>query len=310
MMVILPTTSREFEIPTPDSVPFGIVAGPDGNLWFTEHAAGKVGIISTQGEFLAEIPLPSTAGPSDIQPGPNGTMIIAAGEANLLLLLENPNADAPQLPSQPVSVLPPPERTGVTVFSAGFTGHVGGLTLDPAGENFFFSEQFDNRIGRFNIATQQVTEWTVPPGFLPHSAKIGPSIRGPINPQGAIWWSGLGAGFAVFDLATERIDILGFGSGGLPTEGSELHDYVFTPDGYMYFTEQGASVIGRLNLIRNAPNFLQFEEFPSRSRRAWTHLSWRTTGAAITMGRAMTRVFVRTTLSSRRRSCLDRTSYL
>jgi virginiamycin B lyase len=252
----------EFEIPTPDSVPFGIVAGPDGNLWFAEHRVGKIGIISPQGEFLAEIPVASTVGPSDIQPGPNGTMIVAGAAANVLVLLQNPNANAPQLVQQGSPILPSPDRSGITVFSSEFTGHVGGLTLDPAGENFFFSEQFDNVIGRFNIETQEVTEWTVPPGLLPHSAKIGPSVRGAVNPEGAIWWSGLGAGFAVFDLATEEIDILGFGSGGLPTPGSEVHDYVFTPDGNMWFTEQGASTIGRLNLNRNAPNFLQFEEFP------------------------------------------------
>jgi uncharacterized delta-60 repeat protein len=252
----------EFEIPTPDSVPFGIVAGPDGNLWFTEHVPGKIGIINTSGEFLAEIPLPSTVGPSDIQPGPGGTMVLAGGAANRVFLIQNPNAGAPQATTQPVSILPPSERTGVTVYSAGFTGHVGGLALDPAGENFYFSEQFDNRIGRFNIETQEVEEFTVAPGTLPHSTKVGPNIRGTADPEGAIWWSGLNGGFVVFDLATKTIEPLGFPLGPPPAVNSQLHDYVFTADGNMWFTEQGASVIGTLNLVRNDPNFLNFEEFP------------------------------------------------
>ena len=33
----------EFPIPTPSSYSLGITAGPDGNLWFTENGAGKIG---------------------------------------------------------------------------------------------------------------------------------------------------------------------------------------------------------------------------------------------------------------------------
>jgi len=37
---------REFGVPTVDSLPFGIAAGPDGNLWFTENAGKKIGRIT------------------------------------------------------------------------------------------------------------------------------------------------------------------------------------------------------------------------------------------------------------------------
>jgi streptogramin lyase len=33
----------EFATPTPNSTPVSIVAGPDGNLWFTENMASKIG---------------------------------------------------------------------------------------------------------------------------------------------------------------------------------------------------------------------------------------------------------------------------
>jgi streptogramin lyase len=36
---------REFPIPTPGSIPWGIAAGPDGNLWFTEFLGNKVGYV-------------------------------------------------------------------------------------------------------------------------------------------------------------------------------------------------------------------------------------------------------------------------
>jgi streptogramin lyase len=39
----------EFTIPTANSSPAGIKAGPDGALWFTEAAANKIGRITTAG---------------------------------------------------------------------------------------------------------------------------------------------------------------------------------------------------------------------------------------------------------------------
>jgi len=42
-------TIVEYPIPTSGSYPQGITAGPDGNLWFVETAANKIGKISTAG---------------------------------------------------------------------------------------------------------------------------------------------------------------------------------------------------------------------------------------------------------------------
>lgn len=44
-------TYCEFSVPTPDAFPLGIVAGPDGNLWFTEAKSGKIGRITLTGEI-------------------------------------------------------------------------------------------------------------------------------------------------------------------------------------------------------------------------------------------------------------------
>jgi streptogramin lyase len=45
---------REFAVPTDSSHPFGIAAGPDGNLWFTEYSGNKIGRITTAGVVTAE----------------------------------------------------------------------------------------------------------------------------------------------------------------------------------------------------------------------------------------------------------------
>jgi streptogramin lyase len=39
----------EFTIPTPNSGPAGITTGPDGNLWFAEYFADKIGRMTPSG---------------------------------------------------------------------------------------------------------------------------------------------------------------------------------------------------------------------------------------------------------------------
>jgi streptogramin lyase len=61
-----------FTIPTPDSFPNDIAVGGDGNLWFTEGGAGKIGRITTSGvitEFGSGLSLPFS-----IAAGPDGNV--------------------------------------------------------------------------------------------------------------------------------------------------------------------------------------------------------------------------------------------
>ena len=65
--------SRPFHQPSAAS-PQGIAVGPDGNLWFTESAANKIGRMTTSGAAV-DFPVP-TAGtqPWDIAVGPDGAL--------------------------------------------------------------------------------------------------------------------------------------------------------------------------------------------------------------------------------------------
>jgi streptogramin lyase len=49
---------REHRIPTPDSGPYIVVEGPDGNLWFCESRAGKIGCFNPDTGAFREFPLP------------------------------------------------------------------------------------------------------------------------------------------------------------------------------------------------------------------------------------------------------------
>src|SRR5258708_5690346 len=68
----LAPTCIEFQIPTTDSVPTGITAGPDGALWFSEEFKNKIGRITTDG-VITEYPIPTPdSNPGDITTGPDG----------------------------------------------------------------------------------------------------------------------------------------------------------------------------------------------------------------------------------------------
>ena len=56
---INPTTHAitEFALPTVTADPRGITAGPDGNLWFTEHAAETIGEINPTTHAITEFPI-------------------------------------------------------------------------------------------------------------------------------------------------------------------------------------------------------------------------------------------------------------
>src|SRR5213078_2260050 len=65
---------KEFDLPTANATPIGIVVGPEGNLWFSEKTAGKIGRITPQGQ-ITEFPLPTAnAGPDAMQLGPDGNI--------------------------------------------------------------------------------------------------------------------------------------------------------------------------------------------------------------------------------------------
>jgi streptogramin lyase len=63
----------EYPLPT-GAGPRSVVLGPDGNLWFTEADAGKIGRITPDGS-IAEFPLSSSgAEPWRIAAGPDGAL--------------------------------------------------------------------------------------------------------------------------------------------------------------------------------------------------------------------------------------------
>src|SRR2546425_875899 len=64
----------QYEVPTKGGHPWGIAAGPDGNLWFTELLGNKVGRLTTDGLFTEYLIPTRDSFPREITAGPDGNL--------------------------------------------------------------------------------------------------------------------------------------------------------------------------------------------------------------------------------------------
>jgi virginiamycin B lyase len=70
-------TFRRFKLPTVDSFPGGIVAGPDNAMWFTELNTSKIGRIGLAGHTITEYSDPALVAPHGITLGPDSALWFA-----------------------------------------------------------------------------------------------------------------------------------------------------------------------------------------------------------------------------------------
>jgi hypothetical protein len=126
----------EFPLPTPSNSPYGITAGPDGNLWFTENfLSNKIGRISPSGT-ITEFPVPTAYGrPEGITPGPDGNLWFTEGSG----LPSSGNKIGRISPSGTITEFPVPTAYG----------RPEGITPGPDG-NLWFTEGSGNKIGRIS----------------------------------------------------------------------------------------------------------------------------------------------------------------
>lgn len=150
-------TVTEFSVPTPNAAPWDITVGPDGNLWFTEEEANKIGRITPSGvitEFSSGIT--PNAAPMGIASGPDGNLWFTEPGVNRIGRIT------------PAGVI-----TEFSVVNTNIAGALSYITAGPDG-NLWFTDAND-RIGRIT-PSGVITEFSsgITPGASPLDIATGP----------------------------------------------------------------------------------------------------------------------------------------
>jgi virginiamycin B lyase len=138
----------EYDIPTPRSAPHGIVAAPNGVIWFAEIGSNRLGRFDPRIERFKEWTIPTNGSrPYGLAWGGGG---IATGR---LYITEQAVGK--------IAVFDPRLET-FTEYDVPTPGSGPGMIVEGPDSAIWFTEQRANRIGRLDPRTGQITEFPVP----------------------------------------------------------------------------------------------------------------------------------------------------
>ena len=204
----------EFTIPTANSVPGWIVAGPDGNLWFTEFNANTIARLTPPG-VVTEFTVPTSASQPD--------RIISGSDGNLWFTEYGAGKIGRITPAGVFTEFPVPYAN-----SKPYT-----ITAGPDG-NLWFTDQAANLIGRLTWAGQFA-------GFsagLPANSGLQGITPGP---DGNLWFEASISNIIGRITPTGAISVF-----PIPTANSGPLDITWGPDNNLWFSEYTANQIGRI----------------------------------------------------------------
>ncbi len=226
----------EFGIPTPAAGLWGLVRGPDDNLWFTEMTAGKIGRIASGTGQVTEFPLPSPkAQPGAITVGPDQALWFTESGNTMIGRITTAGlfSEFP-VPASPQAIVTGPDKA--LWFTEPRGGKIGRLTTGGTVTEFATPTRTSNPMG---VPGQ---------GSNPYDITAGP--------DGALWFT------------ESMADQIGrITTAGLVTEfplpdRNRVHGspdgITAGPDGAIWFTEGLAGTVGRLD-----PQTKAFKQFPA-----------------------------------------------
>jgi streptogramin lyase len=252
------STTAEFSIPTANSNPIGVTAGPNNTLWFTESTANQIGRITLDGT-VTEFPIPTPGStPEGITLGPDGNLWFTESTSNQIgritpagVVTEFP---IPTLNSQPWRITAGPdgnlwftELNGNKIGKITPSGMIAdyvirtdfsqpwGITAGPMGDNhLWFTEYAGNKIGEIRTSDGTIVEYPLP------TAGSGP-LEITVGPDGNLWFTENTAN------QIGRITTAGaISEFTIPTANSNATVLTPGPDGNVWFAEAASNKIGRI----------------------------------------------------------------
>lgn len=218
-------TVKEYELPS-GSEPWGITAGPNGNMWYTDSGTGKVGEITTTGsktEFSAE-----HDEPEGITAGPDGNLWFVEHAVRHV----NHMTTAGELTTYTLS------RTST---------YNTGIAVGPEGD-IWFTESRAGYIGKMNTNDEVLAEYKLPGGSEPWGIAAGPN--------GEMWYTDRGTS-KIGEMTTAGVITAEY---ELPGSG-EPSAIVSGPENDLWFTEESSDEIGKITTGGTMTNY----ELPSGS---------------------------------------------
>lgn len=209
----LTTSGLQFDYPTPtaNASPLGVVAGPDGGIWYTEYRASKIARIDPTTLASTDYATPTTdAHPRDMVVGPDGALWFTESTADKVGKLD-------------------PASGAITEFAAGGQP----FSIAKRSDGLWITYSDSNTIRRLATDGTLSTPYSVP-NTTPF---LSPKIT--LGPDNNLWFS---------EFYGERIGTLDIASGAVtetqpPTLGVRPYGITSTPTG-VWFTEENANQVG------------------------------------------------------------------
>jgi streptogramin lyase len=213
------TTITEFPELTKASLPQGIAAGADGNVWFVENRRAAYGRINPSTGKIDEFTDGLTPGsqPAEITPGPDGTLWFTEEVGSR------------------IGKLTPGDKPTVKEFQA--DGQPEGITFGPDGL-FWYAEFGGSRVSYMTI------NGTVYHRFFMGLTGVPMPLGITTGPDGNLWFTELRFDDPGIGRITTNGVITEFKTGITPH--SQPARIVAGPDGNLWFTEQTNNAVGRI----------------------------------------------------------------
>ena len=219
----IPNVSSEYTIPTSNSRPVGLTLDPQtaDEIWFTENASSKIGVLTHQGVVATPEPLTPTAnaGPNGIAPGPNS--LIWFSETNIGKIGQ-------------IAISNPPV---ITEFLLSTTARPTAITLGSDG-NMWATDPATSAI--WKISQKGIVGG---PCMLPPNAKPTSIVTGS---DGSLWVTESGINKIARLPVTNTTACGTVSQFKIPTNNAGLLTIVSGNDGALWFTERNAKKIGRM----------------------------------------------------------------
>jgi virginiamycin B lyase len=220
-------TVQEFPIPTAAAQPQDLVLAPDGNIWFTERGADKLGRISSTSPGIPdEFPTKGSA-PDIITVGPDGKLwYTETGGIGVMTLGPAPSAGT------------------IPATSLGL-GTARGIAVGPDG-NVWVSDAGNNQVIIISPAGSKLDAVSLPTGFNARNITKGP--------DGNMWVADFSSPGRLARIVVSGTSYTLDPANGFTVPAGSPMDVIAGPDGNIWYTGQGTTV-GRVTPAGAATSF-------------------------------------------------------